>query len=429
MAIKSLWRATAIGVTALAMAAVGGCARPGETPNQPAPTTAAPTTPAAGGDPTTPTATSGATTETTTEAVEASGEPIRIGFPGVFSGPSASAGIGLREGFELKINEINSSGGLLDGRPIELVERDHGTNPDTAISNIRELIEVENVVALVGESTTGPLLATASIANEAGVPFVVAGGTGTAATQQPDPNYIFRVSLVDNEQTMFVAQEALERGENIALMTDTTGLGQGGQQNLLQAFEELGVEPVANETFNVGDTDMTAQLSRVQAANADVIIFWGVGPEAAQIRRGMASLGMEQPMIANWGLGMPNYPELAGDLADGTLVVQAYSFYETEDPLAQKVLEDFQTTFGTDRMTFIQELANAYDAMGLLADAIEKAGSTDRDAIREGLLEAQFDGLMKSYDQPWTETDREALGRDDFFLTEVTDGVLVPVNN
>nr|NLD41619.1 hypothetical protein [Actinomycetales bacterium] len=67
--------------------------------------------------------------------------------------------------------------------------------------------------------------------------------------------------------------------------------------------------------------------------------------------------------------------------------------------------------------------------MGLLADAIEKAGSTDRDAIREGLLEAQFQGLMKDYDRPWTETEREALGRDDFILTEVRDGVLVPVEN
>nr|NLD40260.1 ABC transporter substrate-binding protein [Actinomycetales bacterium] len=386
MATKSFWRAAAIGMTTLAMAVAGGCARPGDdTPTQqPAPTTA-------GGDAETDAPTG---ENETADAAPASGDPIRIGFTGVMSGPSASAGIGLLEGLEIKINEINANGGLLDGRPIELVERDHGTNPDTAISNIRELIEVEEVVALVGESTTGPLLATAAIANEAGVPWVVAGGTGTAATQQPDPNFIFRVSLVDDEQTMFVAQEALERGERIALMTDTTGLGQGGQLNLLEAFTELGVTPVANETFNVGDTDMTSQLSRVQAADADVIIFWGVGPEAAQVRRGMASLGMEQPMIANWGLGMPNYPELAGDLANGTLVVQAFSFYETEDPLALRVLEDFSETFGTDRMTFIQEFVNAYDAMGLLADAIEKAGSTDRDAIREGLLEAQFQGLM-----------------------------------
>lgn len=124
---------------------------------------------------------------------------------------------------------------------------------------------------------------------------------------------------------------------------------------------------------------------------------------------------------------MPNYPELAGDLADGTLVIQAYSFYETSDPQAQEVLAAYEEKFGTDRMTFTQELVNAYDGMGLLADAITKAGDTDRAAIRDGLLEAQFDGLMQNYDKPWTEDDREALGRDDFIITEVRDGILVPV--
>lgn len=406
MTTKSWWRVTLIGVATTTMA-LAGCSRPGEAPAE-------------------ETATGSSTAATGGEA--ASGDAIRIGFTGVLSGPSAAAGEGILEGLELQINRINDEGGLLDGRPIELVIRDHETNPDTAVANIRELIENEDVVALVGESTTGPLLATAPIANEAGVPWVVAGGTGTAATQQSDPNYIFRVSLVDNEQTAFAVDEALALGENVALLTDTSGLGQGGRTDLLAAMEEVGVAPVADETFNVGDTDMTAQLSRIQNAGADVIIFWGVGPEAAQIRRGMESLGMDQPMLANWGLGMPNYVELAGEAADGTRVIQAFSFHETDDPQAQQVLEDYESTFGTTRMTFAQELVNAYDGMGLLADAIEKAGSTDRDAIREGLLEAEFDGLMKDYDSPWTEEDREAIGRDDFILTEIIDGVLVPVS-
>lgn len=393
-----IWRTVAMAMAAVMLCAASACARPGTEATDPA------------GD--------GAL----------AGEPIRIGFTGVLTGPSASAGQGLLEGLRLHIDKINANGGLLDGRKIELVERDHGANPDTAVANVRELIEQENVVALIGESTTGPLLATAQIVNEAGVPWVIAGATGTAATQQADPNYLFRVSLVDNEQTAFAAEEALKRGKNIALMTDTSGLGQEGRKDLTAALQTLGVTPVADETFNVGDTDMTAQLARVRDAGADVIIFWGVGPEAAQIRRGMDSLQMlDIPMLANWGLGMPNYPELAGELADGTLVIQAYSFYENEDPLAREVVQSYQDTFGTDRMTFAQELVNAYDAMGLLASAIEHAGEASRSGIREGLLNAQFDGLMKQYQQPWSETDREALKRGDFMLTEVRDGILVPI--
>lgn len=412
MSNTSWKRVLVAGLAALTMVAGAGCSRPGENPPQ---------------DPTNEA--DGQQSEKPSGDDAATGDPIRIGFTGVLSGPSAAAGNGLLEGLEIQIDAINADGGLLDGRPIELVTRDHGANPDTAVSNIRELIEKEKVVALVGESTTGPLLATAPIANEAGVPWVVAGGTGTIATQQPDPNYIFRVSLVDDQQAAFVVDQALERGSKIALMTDTSGLGQGGRKDLLAALEEEGTKPVADETFNVGDTDMTSQLSKVQSAGADAIIFWGVGPEAAQIRRGMDSLGMEQPMVANWGLGMPNYPELAGDLANGTFVVQAFSFYETTDPQAQAALDSYEDKFGTTRMTFTQEFVNAYDAMGLLADAIEKAGSTDRDAIRDGLLEAQFDGLMKDYDSPWTDDNHEGIGYDDFIMTEVVDGELVPVDD
>src|SRR5699024_7262199 len=156
---------------------------------------------------------------------------------------------------------------------------------------------------------------------------------------------------------------------------DTSGLGQGGRTDLLAAMDAKGGSPVVDETFNVGDTDITSQLSRVKDSDADVIILWAGGPEAAQFRLAMVFPGMlASPMLANWGLGMPNYPELAGDLADGTLVIQAYSFYETTDPQAQEVLAAYEEKYGTDRMTFTQELVNAYDAMGLLADAITKAG-------------------------------------------------------
>src|SRR5690625_3179459 len=284
-----------------------------------------------------------------------SSDVIRLGVPGVYSGPSASAGNGILEGLEVKANEINEEGGLLDGQMIELVTREHGTDPDVAIDNIRELIDNDNITAFVGGSTTGRILATAPIVNEAGIPRVVARGTGTKATEQPDPNYIFRVSLVDNLQTQFAAAEALERTDKVALLTDTSGLGQGGREDLMAAFDELGTAPVADETFNVGDTDMTSQLSRVQDAGAEVIIFWGVGPEAAQVRQGMDSLSMDQLMIANWGLGMPNYPELAGDLADGTLVIQTVTFYETTDPIAEDALARFEEEFDTDRLTFAQE--------------------------------------------------------------------------
>jgi len=358
----------------------------------------------------------------------ASGEPIRIGVPGAFSGPSGVLGEAVERGLELKASEINEAGGLLDGRPIELVYRDHEANPDTGITNVRELLEREQVVALVGETNSGVALAEAPIVNQAGIPWVVTVSTGTAVTDQPDPNSLFRVSLVDKDQTAVALAAATERYDNIALLTDTSGYGQGGLTDLLAAMEDQGIEPVANETYAVGDTDMTPQISSIQASGADVIINWGLGPEAAQIRRAMEQVGVDIPMIGSWGLSMPNYMELAGDLAEGTFVVQAFSFGQ-DDPQIAEVREAYESEFGTDRVLFPNGVANSYDGLGLLAAAIEEAGSTDAEAINEALLTVEYDGLIKDYQQPWTDGAREALGADDMFLTVIEQGEFVRVED
>ena len=355
----------------------------------------------------------------------ASGEPIRIGVPGAFSGPSGPLGEAVERGLELKANEINEAGGLLDGRPIELVYRDHEANPDKGITNMRELLEREQVVALVGETSSGVALAEAPIVNQAGIPWVITVSTGTLVTEQPDPNAVYRVSLVDKDQTEVALAAATEQYDDIALLTDTSGYGQGGLTDLLAAMEEQGIEPVANETYAVGDTDMTPQVSSIQASGADVIINWGLGPEAAQIRRAMDQVGLNIPMIGSWGLSMPNYMELAGELAEGTFVVQAFSF-DQDDPQVAEVRGAYEAEFGTDRVSFPNGVANSYDGLGLLAAAIEEAGSTDPEAITEALGTVSYDGLIKDYQQPWADS-REALGSDDMFLTVIEQGDFVRV--
>lgn len=356
----------------------------------------------------------------------ASGEPIRIGVPGAFSGPSGPLGEAVERGLELKAKEINDDGGLLDGRPIELVYRDHEANPDKGITNVRELLEREQVVALVGETSSGVALAEAPIVNQAGIPWVITVSTGTKVTEQPEPNTLFRVSLVDRDQTEFALAAATERYSKIALLTDTSGYGQGGLTDLVAAMDAQGIEPVANETYAVGDTDMTPQISSIQASGADVIINWGLGPEAAQIRRAMEQVGLDIPMIGSWGLSMPNYMELAGDLAEGTFVVQAFSFDQDDEQVAA-VREAYEAEFGTDRVLFPNGVANSYDGLGLLAAAIEGAGSTEAAAISEALLTVEYDGLIKDYQQPWSDGTREALNVEDMFLTVVDAGDFVRV--
>jgi branched-chain amino acid transport system substrate-binding protein len=355
-----------------------------------------------------------------------SDEPIVIGVPGAFSGPSGSLGDAIKQGVELKVDEINAAGGLLGGRKIELVFRDHEANPDKGVTNMRELIEREQVVALVGETSSGVAAAEAPVVNAAGVPWVITVSTGTKVTQQAAPNSIARVSLVDKDQTAFAFEAANEKYKKIALMSDTSGYGQGGHTDLLAAMTAAGTKPVADETYKVGDTDMTPQVSRIKAAGADAIINWGLGAEAAQIKRAMKQVGLDIPVIGSWGLSMPNYPELAGPLANDTLVVQAFSF-DGGGGKGDEVRKAYEAKYGSGPIQFPNGVANSYDGMGLLAAAIEKAGSTDRKAIAEALNDVEYDGLIKDYDGPFSATDREALGAEDMFLTRIQDGAFLRV--
>ncbi len=353
-----------------------------------------------------------------------SSEPIVIGVPGAFSGPSGSLGDSVRQGVELKVDEINEKG-LLGGRKIELVFRDHEANPDKGVTNMRELIEREQVVALVGETSSGVALAEAPVVNQAGVPWVITVATGTKVTEQPAPNTIARVSLIDKDQTAFAFEAANRTYKKIALMSDTSGYGQGGHTDLIAAMGAAGVKPVADETYKVGDTDMTPQVSRIKASGADAIINWGLGAEAAQIKRAMQQVGLDIPVIGSWGLSQPNFPNLAGPLANGTLVVQAFSFDEGGDKAAE-VKKAYEAKYGAG-IEFPNGVADSYDGMGLLAAAIEKAGSTDAKAISEALNDVEYDGLIKKYSNPFSETDREALSSEDMFLTRIEDGAFVRV--
>ncbi len=357
-----------------------------------------------------------------------SSKPIVIGVTGAFSGASGSLGDAVKQGVELKVDEINGDGGLLKGRKIKLVFRDHEANPDKGVTNIRELIEREQVVAIVGETNSGVAAAEAPVVNQAGVPWVITVSTGTKVTQQPAPNSIVRVSLVDKDQTAFAFGAAQKKYKKIALMSDTSGYGQGGHTDLIAAMNGANVKPVADETYKVGDTDMTPQVSRIKASGADAIINWGLGAEAAQIRRAMQQVKLDIPVIGSWGLSQPNYPKLAGALANGTQVVEAFSFDEGGDK-AKKVKAAYAKKYGSGDIPFPNGVANSYDGMGLLAAAIEKAGSTDKKAILAALLNVDHDGLIKKYSSPWSVDQREALGVDDMFLTRIDNGKFVRIED
>jgi branched-chain amino acid transport system substrate-binding protein len=343
-------------------------------------------------------------------------EPIKVGLSGPFTGGSASMGVSMRDGVKLAAEEINKAGGIL-GRPIQLIERDEQAQNQLGVQVTQELINKEQVVATLGYINTGVALASQRFYEEAEIPVINNVATGTLITSQFKPpefksNYVFRTSANDIIQSGMIAEEAVvrQRFKRPAILADSTNYGQLGREDLERSLAARGVKPVAEEKFNIGDTDMTAQLLRAKQANADVVLTYAIGPELAQVANGMAKLGWKVPLIGSWTLAMSTFIDNAGPNGEGALMPQ--TFIQTPDtPKRKAFIEAYQAAYKVDRIPSPVSAAQGYDSVYLLAAAINQAKSTDGPKVRAALenLQTKVDGVVTVYEHPFTAADHEAI--------------------
>jgi len=352
----------------------------------------------------------------TSLAGAAAAQPIKLGLTGPFTGGSASMGVSMRDGVKLAVDEINKAGGIM-GRPIALVERDDEARNEVGVQIAQELINKEEVAATLGFINTGVALASQRFYQEAEIPVLNNVATGTLITRQflpPDnkANYVFRFSANDAIQSAMIVDEAISRRgfKAPAILADSTNYGQLGRQDLEKALEAKGIKPVAEEKFNIGDTDMTAQLLRAKQANADVILTYGIGPELAQIANGMAKLGWKLPLIGSWTLSMSTFIDNAGPNGDGATMPETF-IQIPNTPKRKAFIEAYQAAYKTDRIPSPVSASQGYDSVYVLKAAIEQAKSTDGRKIREALenLQTKVEGVVTTYNHPFTAADHEAI--------------------
>jgi branched-chain amino acid transport system substrate-binding protein len=343
-------------------------------------------------------------------------DPIKIGLSGPFTGGSSSMGVSMRDGVRLAVDEINKAGGVL-GRQIALVERDTEAKNERGVQIAQELINKEKVVATVGYINTGVALASQRFYQEAKIPVMNNVATGSLVTHQFDDqpaNYIFRNAAHDSIQAPMIVEEAIVRRsfKKVAILADSTNYGQLGREDLEKALALKGVKAVAVEKFNVKDVDMTAQLLKAKEAGAEAILTYGIGPELAQIANGMTKLGWKVPMIGSWTLSMANFIDNAGPGGEGARMPQTF-IQEPTTPKRQSFIINYLKTFNPKnaRIDSPVSAAQGYDSVYLLTAAIKQAGSTDGTKIKDALedLKAPVDGVVTTYNKPFTKTDHEAI--------------------
>jgi branched-chain amino acid transport system substrate-binding protein len=343
-------------------------------------------------------------------------DPIKIGVSGPFTGGSSSMGVSMRDGVRLAVDEINKSGGVL-GRQLQIIERDDEAKNERGVQIAQEMINKEKVAATVGFINSGVSLAAQRFYQEAKIPVMNNVATASVITHQFDDqpeNYIFRNAAHDSIQAPMMVEEAITRRnfKKVAILADSTNYGQLGRADLEKALELKGIKAVAVEKFNIKDVDMTPQLLKAKAAGAEAVLTYAIGPELAQIANGMTKLGWKVPMVGSWTLSMANFIDNAGPGGEGARMPQTF-IQEPTTPKRQSFIINYLKTFNPKnaRIDSPVSAAQGYDSIYLLVAAMKQANSVDGPKIRAALedLKAPVDGVVTTYNKPFTAKDHEAI--------------------
>lgn len=359
---------------------------------------------------------------------------IRIGVIGPFTGQSSvDMGESIRGGARVFAEEANQLSMIL-GKKIVLIEKDDEAKPDVGYERAKELIEKDKVAAVVGFANFGVLSKAAPLFQNAKVPLIVSASAGGDITRQlktpaGTPNYIFRVVGRDALQTKAMFKDLVDRNKitKIAILHDSTPYGEGGKANALEDMKQRNLQPVAVESFKVGDTDMTAQLNKARAAGAQAIALYGLAAEDAMVVRSLAKMEWKVPVVATWTASQRSFIELGGDAAEGVRTTVTFIENELGGPGAE-FSRNYRRLASNRGMSSGVAAAQTYDALRLLYLALSLCHcdkSEDIQKALENINQPSRSTVVTQFKKPFTATEHEAITAEMVFMGEVRKGKVV----
>ncbi|HRD66411.1 MAG TPA: ABC transporter substrate-binding protein [Candidatus Competibacter sp.] len=364
---------------------------------------------------------------------------VYLGFDGEFGVEQSTSAQAIERGILIALDEINRAGGVLGGRPLQLVTKDNRSVTARGVKNLKEFAQTPDLVAMFVGRFSPVVLEYVDLAHELNMIILDPWAAADAITQNgKKPNYIFRLSLRDGLAMPAMLKHALGKGaEQVGLLLPNTSWGRSNLASAEQYFRETSQpRPVGTEWYQWGDKQMIDKYQALRAAGAQAIAFVANDSEAVILCREMAALPPKQrlPIISHWGVTGGNFVNLVGaDLAKIDFsVVQTFSFYKADPEMVQRVLAVSDRLFGLSRIEQIESpvgVGHAYDLTHLVARAIDLAGTTDRRAVRDALERiTPYRGLVKTFERPFTPDNHDALGAEDVFMaTYRLDGAIVPL--
>jgi branched-chain amino acid transport system substrate-binding protein len=351
-------------------------------------------------------------------------EPIKIGAILSVTGPASFLGAPEARTLEMLVEETNKKGGVM-GRPVQLIIKDSGASPEKAFSFAKQLIDEEKVFAIIGPSTSGETMKIKGVAEEGKT--ILMSCAAADAIVDPVAKYVFKTPQKDSDAILKIFQQMKKmKISRIGVLSSNTGFGGSGKGQLEKLAPQHGITIVANEVYDKAASDLTAEVTKIKAANVQAIVNWSIEPAQAIVIKNARQIGLKVPIFQSHGFGNIKYVEAAGAAAEGVmfpagrlLVADVLPKNNPQREVLLKYKKDYMSfCSGEECSTFG---GHAYDAFLILLKGIEKAKSTDKEAVRTAIENLKgVVGTAGIFN--FSPTDHSGLGIDAFEMLTVKKG-------
>lgn len=322
-----------------------------------------------------------------------SAQAIRFGAVYPLTGGVSYDGITKLNGAKLAVDEINAKGGVL-GRPIELLSEDGACNPAQSVASAEKLITQSKVVALLGAICSSATGAIGETIKKYKIPLISGVSTAERLTEQNNP-YFFRATTTTtlNGKSMGETLSKIANGKRVAFIVTSDDWGRSAAQSYGDSLKARGAEIVATEYFDRAETDFAAMLTKIRAAKPDAIISTGGFQNAANVTKQARQMGLQQVIIGEGAFTSEAYNKLVDPFTDNVFgIIEWVSVIDSAQN--RKFIDDYKAKYKEIPTKFS---VAGYQTVYILAQAIQRAGSTDGEKIAAALKATNYDGLTGNY--------------------------------
>jgi branched-chain amino acid transport system substrate-binding protein len=352
---------------------------------------------------------------------------VRIGAILAVTGPNANLGTPEARTLQMLTDQANAAGGIA-GRKVQLIIKDSQGSAEKAVSFARQLIEEEDVLAIIGPSTSGESMKLKGLCDEAEMILLSCAAAETIVN--PPAKWVFKVAPMDSFAAQMIFSTMKKMGiSRIGVLCSNSGFGQGGKAQLLKLAPAAGITVAIAEDYDKDATDLTGVLTKIRGKDVQAVVNWSTEPAQSIVLKNIKQMGFDVPVFQSHGFGNLAYAAAAGRAAEGTvfpcgriLVADVLPAGNPQKQVLTAYKAAYMKLYNEEPSTFG---GHAWDSFTLLAEAVRNAG-TDRGRVRDYIEGVKgFVGTAGIF--TFSEADHNGLSMDAFEMLTVKNGRFVPL--